>query len=471
MSKKYLEDDDDFEWNDDLEWDERANEFDDSFDDVDDDRPKKKKKTSSGKTTSKKGATSKKTSKTGAKNSTKSATKSASQNAGKSSAKTGKNGAKKKVSAKKKKRRRILITVLAILEVLALAVVGFALFVMDFFKDTMNELNTPSGNQGPSFEIDNVEINDLPDSVLEKLEGYTTYAVLGLDQRSQADYTSGQSDVIVLLSVNNDTGEINMVSVYRDTYLQIDASGVFAKINAAYNRGGAHQAIQALNTNLDLKIDHYVTVNWQAVAEIIDLMGGVEIEISESLFYAKDQHGGSLLNSYIASTAAELELDYEVTYPTGPGYQTLTGVQAVGMCRIRGANLLDYGRTANQRQVVSQMFEKAKALVKKGNIATLMNIVKTAVKYVETDVTDNDIYKLLPDIASYYLNTSDGFPFSDMRGGHKVDYWGECIIAKDLIKNVTKLHEVLYANETYVPSETVLNLSQKISAMTGIYAN
>lgn len=462
MSKKYLEDDDDFKWNDDLEWDERADEFDDSFDDVDDDRPKKK-KIKSGKKTAKKTTSSK----SGTKKSTKSSTKSS----GQSSAKAAKGSAKKKTSAKKKKRRRILMAILAVLEVLALAVVGFALFVMNYFQNTMEEMNKPSGNQGPSFEIDNVDINDLDHSVLEKLEGYTTYAVLGLDQRSQADYTKGQSDVIVLLSVNNDTGEINMVSVYRDTFLQIDASGTLYKINAAYNRGGAHQALQALNTNLDLKIDHYVTVNWQAVAEIIDLMGGVEIEISETLFYAKDQHGGSLLNSYIYTTSVELDLDYEITYPTGPGYQTLNGAQAVGLCRIRGANLMDYGRTANQRQVVSQMFEKAKALVKKGNIPTLMSIVNTAVKYVETDVTDNDIYRLLPEIANYYLNTSDGFPFSDMRGGKVIESVGDCVVAKDLVTNVTRLHEVLYANETYVPSDTVLNLSQKISSLTGIYAN
>lgn len=464
MSKKYLEDDDEYQWNDELEWDERADEFDDSFDDVDD-RPKKKK--AKKKSTAKKGTSSK----TSAKNTAKSSTKNSTKSTGKSSAAVGNRKGTKKKASTKKKRRRVLMAILAVLEVLALAVVGFALFLLFFFKNSMEEMNTPSENNGPSFRVENVEVNDLNHGVLATLEGYTTYAVLGLDQRSQDDYTSGQSDVMVLLSVNNDTGEINMVSVYRDTYLQTDASGTFAKINAAYNRGGAYQALQALNTNLDLKIDHYVTVNWKAVAEIIDLMGGVEIEVTESLFNAKDQHGGSLLNSYINTTAAELDLDYEVTYPTGPGYQTLTGVQAVGLCRIRGANLLDYGRTANQRQVVLQMFEKAKGLVKKGNVATLFNIAQTAVKYVDTDITAYDISKLLPKLGDYYMNASDGFPFSGMRGGYTFENWGECIIAKDLVANVTKLHEILYANETYVPSETVINLSQKISAMTGIYAN
>lgn len=459
MSKKYLQDEE-FQWNEDPDLDDRADEFDDSFDDVDD-RPKKKKKAV------KKNAASK--------NTVKKTANVVSKDKAKRAVSSPKKGNKKKKTSVKKKRRRALIIVLAILEILALMVVGFALFVFSMlngFKDKVEEMNKiPDNIIGPSFQVENVEVNDLDHGVLATLEGYTTYAILGLDQRSQDDYSSGQSDVMVLLSVNNDTGEINMVSVYRDTWLQIDASGTFAKINAAYNRGGAYQALQALNTNLDLKIDHFVTVNWKAVAEIIDLMGGVDIEVTETLFNAKDQHGGSLLNSYIMTTAQQLDMADKVTYPTGPGYQTLSGVQAVGLCRIRGANLLDYGRTANQRQVAMQMFEKAKSMLKKGMIPKLWEIADTAVDYVRTDITYQEMMSLIPKMEDYYLNASEGFPFSGMRGGYTFEYWGESIIAKDLIGNVTKLHQILYANEQYVPSETVINLSQKLSAMTGIYAN
>ena len=463
MSKKYLKDEE-FQWDEAPDLNDRADEFDDSFDDVDD-RPKKKKKAVKKKTATKA------SSKSGAQNTTKTVAK----NTGKKTASAPKKGNKKKKASAKKKRRRALIIVLAILEMLALLVVGFALFIFNMFngfKDKVEEMNKiPDNVIGPSFQVENVDVNDLNHGVLETLKGYTTYAVLGLDQRSQDDYESGQSDVMILVSVNNDTGEINMVSVYRDTWLQIDASGTFAKINAAYNRGGAYQALQALNTNLDLKIDHFVTVNWKAVAEVIDLMGGVDIEVTESLFNAKDQHGGSLLNSYIMTTAQQLDMEDKVTYPTGPGYQTLSGVQAVGLCRIRGANLLDYGRTANQRQVAMQMFEKAKTMLKKGMFPKLMEIANTAVEYVRTDITYQEMMSLIPKMADYYLNTSEGFPFSGMRGGYTFEYWGESIVAKDLVANVTKLHQILYSNEQYVPSDTVINLSQKLSAMTGIYAN
>ena len=458
MSKKYLKDEE-FQWNEDPDLDDNADEFDDSFEDVDD-RPKKKKKAVKKETVSK--------------NTTTKTAGTVSKDTGKKKVSVAKKGTKKKKASVKKKRRRALIIVLAILEIMALLVVGFALFIFKGFEDKVEEMNKipdKNGNIGPSFQVENVDVNDLNHGVLETLKGYTTYAVLGLDQRSQDDYDSGQSDVMILVSVNNDTGEINMVSVYRDTWLQIDASGTFAKINAAYNRGGAYQALQALNTNLDLKIDHFVTVNWKAVAEVIDLMGGVDIEITESLYNAKDQHGGSLLNSYIMTTAMQLDMEDKITYPTGPGYQTLSGVQAVGLCRIRGANLLDYGRTANQRQVAMQMFEKAKSMLKKGMIPKLFEIANTAVEYVRTDVTFHEIKSLIQKMGDYYLNASEGFPFSGMRGGYTFEYWGESIVAKDLVANVTKLHQILYSNEQYVPSETVINLSKQLSEMTGIYAD
>lgn len=469
MSKKYLEDEDDYQWNDDLKWDERADEFDDSFDDVDD-RPRKKKKKSSGKKNSSKNSTV-----NSSKNSTKKTTKSGAKNSAKTASKSGgkggtKKNTKKKSSAKKKKRRGMMVA-LAVLEVLALAVVCVGLYVMSQF----NKMTAPSVEKdNPSFRPGkDAEVNDLDQGVLETLEGYYTFAILGLDQRNQDDYSQGQSDVIVLVTVNKDTGEINMASVYRDTYLMVDQSGRYGKINAAYNYGGPHQAVQALNTNLDIQIDYYATVNWRAVAEIIDLVGGVEIEVSEAVFNAKDPYGGSLLNGYIEATAREM--DYPVSYPTGPGYQTLNGLQAVAYCRIRQVNLLDYGRAENQRQVLSKVFEKVKDVVKRADFSTLLQIVNTATEYIITDVTPQQAYDMLRDIGSYYLNRSEGFPFATMRtGANMVNSgvsWGDCIIPKDLISNLTELHRILYNNEDYVPSETVLNISAKISADSGVYAN
>jgi len=110
-------------------------------------------------------------------------------------------------------------------------------------------------------------------------------------------------------------------------------------------------------------------------------------------------------------------------------------------------------------------------MLKKGMLPKLWEIANTAVEYVRTDITYQEIKSLIPKMSDYYLNASEGFPFSGMRGGYTFEYWGESIVAKDLVANVTKLHQILYSNEQYVPSETVINLSKQLSEMTGIYAN
>ena len=449
MSKKYLEDEEEYEWNDEYEWDESYSEFDDRFDDVEDEEPVKKEKTSA------------KSSKTSA--AKKSGTKDSSSVTKKSSGKSS-SGKGKKFSAKKKKRRRMMIIV-TVVEVLLLAVVCVLLFVMSQF----GSMQKPSGSNVQFGQNGDIKVNPLDSGTLEKMKGYTTYAVFGLDKRNMESLADGQSDVIMIVSVNNDTGEINMVSVYRDTYLQIDDDGTYGKINAAYNRGGAVQAIEALNTNLDLAIDHYVTVNWYAVAQAIDLMGGVDIEVTDEIFYAEipaSLGGGYYLNSYIETTAAHTGLP--VTYIEGPGYQNLNGLQAVALCRIRQVGM-DYGRADTQRQVVAQVFEKAK----KVNVATLIDVANSVFPNVLTDMTPSDIAGLLPDLTKYYMDQSSGFP-ANRGGAYMVNSsatWGDCIIPKDLLTNVAQLHSILYNNEEYSPSQEVINISERISRETGIYAD
>ncbi len=249
MSKKYLEDDD-YDWDDDCEWDERYDEFDDSDDGEDEEEDERPARTKSSSSRSRRaveetavssarvtvksartGAGSPASGKTGTKNSSSvrtgtkssSSTKTGTKNgtskktgAGSSST-AGKGTSGKKVSARKKKRRRNMI-VICILEVLLLAVICGGLFVMSKLDKIQK---TPGGNVnfGPGGDA---EYNELPSGVIASMENYTTYAVFGLDKRNMEQLDDGQSDVIIIASVNNQTGEINMVSVYRDTYLQID---------------------------------------------------------------------------------------------------------------------------------------------------------------------------------------------------------------------------------------------------------
>ena len=111
-------------------------------------------------------------------------------------------------------------------------------------------------------------------------EGYTNIALFGVDSRDGNLGKGNRTDCIIVASLNNETKEIKMVSVYRDTLLDL-SEGTYQKCNAAYSYGGPVQAINMLNMNLDLDIQDYVTVDFGAIADAIDLLGGVEIDVKE----------------------------------------------------------------------------------------------------------------------------------------------------------------------------------------------
>lgn len=101
----------------------------------------------------------------------------------------------------------------------------------------------------------------------EHMKGYWPIVVFGVDSRDGNVHTGTNADVIMICNINRDTGEIKLVSVFRDTYLNISEKGTYNKINSAYSNGGAEQALAAINRNLDLDIQDYVTFNWKAVAD------------------------------------------------------------------------------------------------------------------------------------------------------------------------------------------------------------
>lgn len=125
-------------------------------------------------------------------------------------------------------------------------------------------------------------------------EGYTNVALFGVDSRDGNLGEGNRTDCIIVASLNNETKEIKMVSVYRDTLLDL-SEGTYQKCNAAYSYGGPVMAINMLNMNLDLDIEDYVTVDFGAIADTIDLLGGVEIEVTEEEL--------PYINNYIPETA------------------------------------------------------------------------------------------------------------------------------------------------------------------------
>lgn len=352
--------------------------------------------------------------------------------------------AKKKLTKRQRRKRKVIIVAVEILFVIVLLV---GLFIV-------NKLSKIERNDIDSNKVD---VNELDEDSKKLLQGYTTIAIFGLDNRSNGELSSGNSDVIMVASINNDTKEVKLVSVYRDSYLNIgdvdDPS--YRKVNAAYAKGGVESAINALNTNLDLDIDEYVVVDFQAVSEAIDLLGGVEITVESDEV--------DLLNSYTETTAEVT--GKEANYISEAGTYTLDGTQATGYARIRYTSGDDYRRTERQRTVVEQMVKKAK----EADLATLNEIVDTVFPDIETSMTNTTILELASSLMDYELAGTNGWPF-ESAGINLGGSTGDVVVPADLETNVSELHEYLFGATSYVPSATVQEYSDAIVTKTGITA-
>lgn len=353
---------------------------------------------------------------------------------------------------KRKKRRRRKKAALLVAEFFLLAVLAAAIFIIMKFDKIIQA----------DFSKEQIVVNeDLSPETLEMMSGYRTIAVFGLDARDM-ETEKGHSDVVMLICINNETGDIKLCSVYRDTYTRdaMDEDGTYRKLTTMYWRDGALGALGALNMNFDLNVTDYISVNWYAVAKAIDLLGGIDIEVPESMM--------QYLNGYIQETRNATGLftdpdDFESDYIYTPGYQHLNGVQTVAFCRIRYIDS-DYGRASRQREVVSLLVEKAKT----AKLSTLNSIADEVLGYVETNLEAGDVLRLLKAITRMNVADSEGFPFEKQSA--TID-GASCVFPVDLETNVKELHAYLYGEEDYDPSDTVKEISRHIVNLTGFSVN
>lgn len=349
---------------------------------------------------------------------------------------------RKRKKKRKKKSRKILIF---LFEILLLAV----LLIAAYFVAMVNKIDFENMNESEA------GINeDLNKDTLLSLEGYTNIALFGLDNRSSNRYDTGNSDVIMIASINNKTKEVKLVSVYRDTYLSI-GGGKFRKANAAYANGGAKQAVQMLNSNLDLDVKDYACVDWAAMVEVIDDLGGLDLEITQ----AEMQQ----INKY------KKDIDKVTGYTTPAltqyGKIHLDGTQATTYARIRKIAGDDFKRASRQRIVLQAILEKAK----KSDIGTLTSICNSVVDDISTSLSISQIITLAKSVKSYKITSTTGFPFELTT--KNMSATGDTIIPADLATNVTELHKYMFDDISYVPSQTVQAISDTIVNNTGITTN
>lgn len=349
---------------------------------------------------------------------------------------------RRKKQARRRRRRKILIFV----ELVILLVLGVGVYAASKW-DLLN-VNP--------IDRENVMMNEEVAGNKE-LKAYTNIALFGIDSRDESLGDGNRSDTIMVASINNKTKEIKMVSVYRDTYLLIPKEdSTYDKANLGYFYGGPELAINELNRNLDLDITDYVSVNFSALIDTIDALGGIDIEITEKeCFY---------INGYMTETAVITGKEKVELYESGLVH--LNGMQATAFCRIRyvptvnGTND-DYGRTERQRVVISKIAEKAK----EADFATLNKVVDEVLPNISTSLTAGEILGLLSGIAKYELVDSAGFPFEKV--GMGMGSKGDCVVPVDLEYNVEELHRFLFGTEDYMVSGAVKKISDRIIEVSG----
>lgn len=336
---------------------------------------------------------------------------------------------------------------IAFFVLLALFIMICVIYVKNYARMKYNEMNINE------ISADQLLVND---GVKDATAGYRTIALYGVDSRDQNMDAGANSDSIMIVSINESTKEIKLVSVYRDTLMDI-ASGAMnksQKVNYAYQLGGAVTAINTLNTNLDLNITDYVAVDFSAMASIIDAVGGVNINVVD------DE-----INNFNKNLAEQISISGKYSSGiTQAGQYTLDGQQAVAYSRIRSTGSGDITRTERQRIILLKVIDK----LIKADTSSLSAFVDVSFNNISTSLNKDSILDLVKAVAKYSVVDTAGFPFAY----EAVDMaeQGNCLVAADMESNVQALHEYLYGNSHYKVSDTSKQISVSLAKETGVSA-
>lgn len=281
--------------------------------------------------------------------------------------------------------------------------------------------------------------------------GYLNVALFGVDSRDNDLDKGTRSDTIMIASLNKKTMKVKIASIYRDT-LSEQEDGTLNKINAAYSYGGPEGALSVLNKNLDMNIEHYVTVNFNSMIDIVDSVGGIDIDVQEDEM------------PYICGYVQEImkvtgKLSLGVTEP---GTQTLNGVQATAYARIRYTAGDDFKRAERQRAVLQKVVEK----LQQASPAQLNKIIDKVFPEVSTNFTMTEILEYAKDAFDYELGETTGFPFD--KTTDTLGNVGSVVIPVTMESNVKQLHSFFYGeSDNYDVSSTVSDISAKIEKKAG----
>lgn len=367
---------------------------------------------------------------------------------------------KKSRKYKKMRRRKIIFGI----EITVLLILSGILFVYAWINRSMDKMN-----QG-TLDSSQIQINSevKANTDLSQMSGTQVIALVGVDARGVEGSElaeSMNSDTIILCCIDHDKQEIRMVSIMRDTWMNMakytDEYYEFDKANSAYNRGGPESMLSMLNTNLDFALTDYVTVNFKALADAIDVLGGLDIEMTN----AECVHA----NNYNREVSEVQGVEYEaIPYDEDLGddyseVRHVSGALATSYARIRYGGGDDAKRTSRQRIVINLMVQKLKQ-----NPTKIPEILDKVMGNVSTSLTKNEILELGMHAVTYTMGTSYAYPFQLCYGENVVNALGEDVVIPVTLEfNVRELHEYLYPGLSYEPSAAVTEYSDYIARKSG----
>lgn len=367
---------------------------------------------------------------------------------------------KKSRKYKKMRRRKIIFGI----EITVLLILSGILFVYAWINRSMDKMNQDT------LDSSQIQINSevKANTDLSQMSGTQVIALVGVDARGVEGSElaeSMNSDTIILCCIDHDKQEIRMVSIMRDTWMNMakytDEYYEFDKANSAYNRGGPESMLSMLNTNLDFALTDYVTVNFKALADAIDVLGGLDIEMTN----AECVHA----NNYNREVSEAQGVEYEaIPYDEDLGddyseVRHVSGALATSYARIRYGGGDDAKRTSRQRIVINLMVQKLKQ-----NPTKILEILDKVMGNVSTSLTKNEILELGMHAVTYTMGTSYAYPFQLCYGENVVNALGEDVVIPVTLEfNVRELHEYLYPGLSYEPSAAVTEYSDYIARKSG----
>ena len=367
---------------------------------------------------------------------------------------------KKSRKYKKMRRRKIIFGI----EITVLLILSGILFVYAWINRSMDKMNQDT------LDSSQIQINSevKANTDLSQMSGTQVIALVGVDARGVEGSElaeSMNSDTIILCCIDHDKQEIRMVSIMRDTWMNMakytDEYYEFDKANSAYNRGGPESMLSMLNTNLDFALTDYVTVNFKALADAIDVLGGLDIEMTN----AECVHA----NNYNREVSEAQGVEYEaIPYDEDLGddyseVRHVSGALATSYARIRYGGGDDAKRTSRQRIVINLMVQKLKQ-----NPTKIPEILDKVMGNVSTSLTKNEILELGMHAVTYTMGTSYAYPFQLCYGENVVNAIGEDVVIPVTLEfNVRELHEYLYPGLSYEPSAAVTEYSDYIARKSG----